>query len=180
MSKLTFNVFDGAKLLLTIIASIAMALTIEYTITFSIMKQYDNMKWMNDAGGGVVFTMVKVLMVMIIALVWIDMDDNYYTLAQMIMGSVSIFTLDIEQIYVGEKYVHIRNKFIKIEEIRGFSYREVCRSNKLYGNKIELAIETKDDKVYFVTFMPFMKNNIAKLKEILSGDVIVDYSEYVE
>ena len=180
ISKLTFNGFEGTKLLLTIIASVSMAFAIEYTITFSIMKQYDDMKWMNDVGGGMVFAMQKILMGMMIVIAWIYMHDNYYTLAQIILGSMTIFITDIEQIYIGDTYVHIQNKFIKIDDIRGFSHREVRRANKLYGNRIELAIETKNDKVYFVNFTPFMKRNIAKLKEVLSGDVIVDYSQYVE
>ena len=105
-------------------------------------------------------------------------DD--FIFGQIIFISIIIFITNIERIHVGDTYIHIQNKFIKIEDIRGFSYREINSSNKLKCKQIELAIETLNDKVYYVTFMPYMKKNIEKLKEVLSGEVIIDYSQYME
>ena len=157
------------------LSSAIIAFGMEHILTLNIIREYDEMKYMNRSGIEPLMIMTKILYVMVTIAYLVD--TGIFVDGERISGVFSaqgllIFVIIIDNIsiYVGNKYMYLQNKFIKLEDIANFTIRHIETKRGKETNRVEVIVETKQGKKYKIVLSKLATGNLEELESRFSNN----------
>lgn len=133
------------------------AIYVESSITFSVLKVADELKWMNDLGYGLIYVFMKILGLFMVMMGVISMSMDYSNISMISSAYVwLILPLSARRnwIYLGNNYIYTQNTFFRIKDIDSFTKNVVEQGKHVGDTEFIIEVNHKTYKINFKSNMP--------------------------
>lgn len=165
------------EMLMIQMATLMLAIALEYEITLRIMKKVDHMVWLNDEGVGPLIGIVKGFMAfvgitcLIAIFVAIQETGTFHEVSYINLYIPSLVWMQMAttKLYAGEKYICIRGQYIARESIRGYTLKRTMKRGK--EKVTAIIIQTTKGKPYVLYCSTMSRRVYERIVRVLDESV---------
>lgn len=146
------------------------AVYLERSLTFRIVKAMDQLKWVNDIGLSPIYFLIKglsiaTLIVFISSIIFLDTTPtNIFPYLYIIILPL---ILQNNSVYIGQNFIYTQNAYICITEITSYERNDVKKGKHINYTEFIICI---DKKTYRVKLQSNMRKGIELLHKILQDN----------
>lgn len=139
----TVKLFSGVCLILF---CLLLSFNVEHSITFSIMKVTDQLKWVNDVGLGPVYALFKGLKWLFVCLVILSIIkdvNNQNMMSYMNLLTITHFLINPYCVYVGRNFIYIQGSYVPIEAITSIQQNTMNKGRNTFYTEFIIKVDKK-------------------------------------